>query len=220
MKKMIAMLAVVAITSGSAYAIPGTTDTFDVDPLVASSPSVTLAKYSGVPALTKVTVCVDFGFENTTMSLSEPVASFSQTGARNDDADNAEAQLTSSVLADVVGAGAGIDGADATVTTVQTLTTGQHFNFAGEDITGGFDMVFNSPADLAFFSGGGTFTVNFTVTGGWAIAQEGGGGQGSIEATFDTDFGGTVEVKYEVIPEPASMALMGLGGLALIRRRR
>jgi hypothetical protein len=73
-----------------------------------------------------------------------------------------------------------------------------------------------TPTDLAVFLGTGTVTLPVK-----AEAQSFGTGAGNLIQWFMTDAGADVTVTYDYrVPEPAAGALIGLGGLALIRRRR
>lgn len=73
---------------------------------------------------------------------------------------------------------------------------------------------------LASYTGmaGDTFNVTGTVTGGFTIS---GAGNATLQIQ---NFGASGEVvvkyTYEVIPTPGAAALLGLGGLAMTRRRR
>ncbi|MHB1158015.1 MAG: choice-of-anchor E domain-containing protein [Phycisphaerales bacterium] len=69
--------------------------------------------------------------------------------------------------------------------------------------------------------GGGLFNVDITSTGGWTFIVEGSGSASTVTVQFDSSVDGTVAVDYTYtpIPEPASLGLLSLGGLALIRRR-
>lgn len=75
-------------------------------------------------------------------------------------------------------------------------------------------------ADLALFTGPafmpGTITLPLT-----AMGASSGSGAGNLLLQFMTSAGAEVKVTYEYrVPEPASLGLLGLGGLTLIRRRR
>ena len=75
-----------------------------------------------------------------------------------------------------------------------------------------------------------TNTAGSSASTRMAVARDSGGGFGSSYsggvATNNADGSGAVpfdarfEVKFDTVPEPSSTALLGLGGLALILRRR
>ncbi len=70
-------------------------------------------------------------------------------------------------------------------------------------------------ADLALFTGAGTITLPVT-----AMGTSSGTGAGNLLLQFLTQAGAEVEVCYEYIPTPGSLALLGLGGLIIARRKR
>lgn len=73
------------------------------------------------------------------------------------------------------------------------------------------------PADLSGFYGPGSFVYNFTSSMSAAIS----GSSYSSTAT-DTNFNFNYEViyTYDTVPEAASLSVLGLGGAALMARRR
>jgi len=66
------------------------------------------------------------------------------------------------------------------------------------------------------FTGGGPFQTgaNFPVT---VIVGNVGG---SVKSNFFGDFDSADSIALELVPEPSSASLLGLGGLALLMRRR
>jgi len=69
---------------------------------------------------------------------------------------------------------------------------------------------------LGYFIGTSTIPVDITGQGGYSV-------QGTSNSTsWVTDFSasGTAKITYEYTPEPATMAMLGLGALGLAARRR
>lgn len=75
---------------------------------------------------------------------------------------------------------------------------------------------YNLPADLAFFTGAGTLDYNVVGDSTFSLSSN----TGNLAALATATAGGTITVTYDYIPEPATMGLLGMGALALIRRRR
>jgi len=74
----------------------------------------------------------------------------------------------------------------------------------------------SSAADLSLFTGTGN--ISLPVEAGGASS---GSGSGTLILQFSTAASAEVEVIYNyTVPEPATMGLLSLGGLALIRRRK
>ena len=73
-----------------------------------------------------------------------------------------------------------------------------------------------APADLALFTGPGNILLGCT-----GVGSSTGAGGGNLALQFTTDAGAmaTVTYNYEV-PEPVTIALMGVGSLLLARRKR
>lgn len=88
-------------------------------------------------------------------------------------------------------------------------------------------MTFTDQASLSAFTGMGGFGENLNTASGQSVS----GGGGNVSVNLNTSAGGTFVVEYDfglsnapttTVPEPASMALLGVGMLTvgLVRRRR
>ncbi len=77
------------------------------------------------------------------------------------------------------------------------------------------------PSDKFYlFTSGGTFTDVGTPTIDWSLVPLWGVNTDPDAIVFDTDAGGLYVTGLSSTPEPATLTLLALGGLALWRRRR
>ena len=98
-------------------------------------------------------------------------------------------------------------------------------DFAGPDsfsVTGGTGTdsataTLTNSADFDPYKGTGTFNINISSIIETYLSTS--GGSGLIDPTpGQTE--GTVTVMYEYVPEPATLAILGIGGLGVLSRRR
>lgn len=106
-----------------------------------------------------------------------------------------------------------------------TFSYGVVFYFNG-DFTGGFS---NGPSSVTMSGTGGSVTTgggSYSFSGNYTVDSAANttiplGSPGTYSATFDLDAGNySFSVAGQPVPEPATMAVLGLGGAALMRRRR
>ncbi len=69
---------------------------------------------------------------------------------------------------------------------------------------------------LSAFEGTGTISYDLTSVGSWVLS--GGGDAQSTVADYIT--AGILTVEYEYTPEPATMLLLSVGGIAMLKRRK
>lgn len=103
-----------------------------------------------------------------------------------------------------------------------TLAPGEMLQVVGDPVSGSNqDMLSDPPADLSEYIGiagnPGSFSVALKTTAMFTITIDG-GGFGQLNTTPGTS-SGKVTVTYIYIPEPASLAMLGLGSVVLLRRR-
>lgn len=207
---------------------PNTTFSLDLNPLTSTVETVTLNKYTGTDPLSKVTVSVSWEFDEEANGLivnsqGDPSSGAVQTALVNRGPGTAEVDLWSSLSADIIGFGVAIDGSGQTQTDVQNVLANTAYQFDtnptnGEKTTPGESVqIIITGTDLSFFASGSTFDINLAIDGGWNTSAL---GDGAIEIDSATALSVRGSVRYESIPEPSSLALLSLGGLALMRRRR
>ncbi len=76
-------------------------------------------------------------------------------------------------------------------------------------------IVLNSPADLALFTGRGTIDLPIFTSSRSAFSTSSGNGFGEAR----TQVAAVVTLQFEFVPEPAGLALFGMGGIGLLLAR-
>lgn len=118
--------------------------------------------------------------------------------------------LTPDALITVSGPAGVIVSADPSASVQRTLSN-QTFSTTLISTATGTMAESTSPAVLAAFVGPGAIDLKFSAKGGLVFDSQGANGGYEIL----TRAGGKVTVVYRIVPEPSSLALLGLGGLAL-----
>ena len=93
-------------------------------------------------------------------------------------------------------------------------TSGKTYSNLSNDLSE--NVTSSTAADIALFTGTGDIVMPVLATGAST-----GSGSGNLVLQFATAASANVEVVYTyTVPEPTTMGLLSLGGLALIRRRK
>lgn len=77
------------------------------------------------------------------------------------------------------------------------------------------DMAVIAPGNFALYTGASTIALNVTAMGTSSAS-----GGGNLTSIFNTSAAAAYEVQYTYIPTPGAAAMLGLGGLVAVRRRR
>lgn len=105
------------------------------------------------------------------------------------------------------------------VSTYKKLAGFASASYGPTQASGSANTLFTLPADMAWFTGTGTFSLpSFTQVQNLIT-----GGGGKISPSLVTTASGSVRVEYTFItavPEPASLSLLVLGGAMLLLRKR
>jgi hypothetical protein len=205
--KTAALLAILAAAGTASAAVQ--TDSFSFGPSpVPFSGSDVLDKFDsngGLHVLTQMKVTFD-------VSLSAKVVANSQAGPQVIEAGVAGSASATDGLINLGGA---INGSALS----PVLNSGDVHDFGTiTGVSNTFVIVPLVVANALYTQPGPTFTINYSGSGIFGIV---GGGNATLDIT---DFAGqgtvTVEYTYDIIPTPGAAALLGLGGLAGLRRRR
>jgi hypothetical protein len=97
-------------------------------------------------------------------------------------------------------------------------SSGVTFDVAAEPTD---SALFTDPGDLELFTGSGTIDLPIAAVGEFTVEVTGGGeGPQSYVAEYDALAGAEVTLTYDYIPEPGSLVLLSIGGLAILSRKR
>ncbi|MEN6384410.1 MAG: PEP-CTERM sorting domain-containing protein [Phycisphaerales bacterium] len=99
-----------------------------------------------------------------------------------------------------------------------TLTKGTSTTLSGFVANNNATSVLSVPAILTAFTGPGTITLNLNAVGSTDLFTT--GGNTFIDEDSGINAGSTVSISYEYIPEPATIALLSIGALTVLRKKK
>ena len=212
LRKLTILSVILAVTAASQAAFISFFTTYSG--AVPGSQTVNLPKYNGTDPLVSVQLILE---------------SFAYSGSIV--WDNESQTVTEVHLG--IGAQVTATGPDATTLVAVPMTTGTDPAVGVDDEAGGPDFAGSDifqllgltstdsdsgfATNLALYQGADTFGVDIdAIVGTYLLAV---GGSGDTQATPGTT-DGKVTVIYETIPEPATMSLLAIGGVAALIRRK